>query len=99
MRIITLARKGILVSTPMKKQLDEILISVKETNAEQKEQRKDMNMLFSLMEAVLVSGQLTAKSLAGHEFNGDLKEATTIIDNACVERAKYVNEKAFPTKE
>ena len=95
-RIITYLRKGILVSTPMKKQLEEILAVSKATNDEQKEQRKDMAKLFELMEAVLVAGQLTAKSCTDHQFNGDLEEATKVIDKAIEERKKYVDKKAFP---
>ena len=95
-RVITYLRKGILVTTPMKKQLEEILTVSKATNNEQKEQRKDMAKLFELMEAVLVAGQLTAKSCTDHQFNGDLEEATEVINKAIDERKRYVAAKAFP---
>ena len=96
LHVYSLLRKGIIVTTPIKKQLDEILASVKDTNTEQKNQRKDMRKLFELMEAVLVAGQLTAKSCGNHEFNGDLEEATGIINRAIDDRNEYMSEKAFP---
>ena len=95
LHIASVARKEIKVTTPIKQQLDEILATVRATNSEQKEQRKDMSMLFELMEAVLVAGQIEAKSLTNHEFNGDLKDATSIIDKAIEKRNRYVQEKAF----
>jgi hypothetical protein len=93
--IVSVARKEIKVTTPIQQQLDEILVTVHATNAEQKEQRSDMAMLFELMKAVLVGSQLEAKSLTNHKFNGDLEDATDIINGAIDKRNKYVDKKAF----
>jgi hypothetical protein len=94
-RIITFIRKGVSITTPMNKQLQEILGTAKDIQADQKCQKEDNKVMFELMAAVLASAKLTAKSLKGEQFNGDLTDASDIIDAAIAKLQEYVNKKAF----
>ena len=100
--IWSLIRKGVKNYMAVKTQLNDILEAVNATKDEQLAQRKDLKMLFRLMDAVLAGSQLTAKSLRQVQFedeapfNGDLKAASAKINNAVKELNDYLDDKAFP---